>query len=160
MPVTSSHIGFSGFLGRFFNQTVVSPYKFFNVPIDADSIVIELDFYEIDGWKNATTDYRECGLSTDCVFVYVGSHKIPVGIFGSERDEGSYDGYVNGIYWIVESITAPTDLGYGSQMDQKHKITITIPKKSEVYDGGRLKLELETLATSGGLSSGLGQCDC
>jgi hypothetical protein len=47
----------SGIFTKFLGLSIVSdmdaaaPYKVFSVPVDAETIIIEFDFYEIDDWK-------------------------------------------------------------------------------------------------------------
>jgi hypothetical protein len=139
------------YLGKFSKQTPLSPFKVFNVPIDATNIIIEVDFFEMNSWKSSTRNLADCGLTSDCVFIYVNSQKIPIGVFGVDFDEGSYDGTVNGLYWRVDSVDSYDDQ---TDMGQTHKITVNIPRSTELYHDGQLKLEFETLVSSDKANAG------
>jgi hypothetical protein len=122
---------FSKFLGLY-NVSTVTPYKVFLVPRTAKRIIIELDFYEIDNWT-----------SGDTMSIFVDGEKLAM-TFSEMIDEGRREGRNQlGINWTSMSYDTPKQLGFSNlYMDQKHRITITIPLSTQLYSDGQMRITL------------------
>jgi hypothetical protein len=125
------NVAFTKFLGSFTasDMTVAAPYKVFSVPNDAETIVVELDFYEIDQWNQ------------DSMAIFVDGEQILMQ-FTHTKDEGKQEGRTQlGVHWTSVSMGIPKLLGFSSSaLDQKHHITIEVPSTSQLYKDGQLRL--------------------
>ena len=126
---------FGYFLGRYAKDDPF-PYKEYTVPTDADHVKFQIDFYEIDSW-DADNRY-----GPDCIYIWIDDTKVFIGIFGSDNDEGRRKGSMNGITWRSKALAGPENIGFGSAKDQKHRITMLIPKS--YFADGKMKVTLET----------------
>uniref|UniRef100_A0A7S1UTB9 Uncharacterized protein n=1 Tax=Grammatophora oceanica TaxID=210454 RepID=A0A7S1UTB9_9STRA len=136
--------GFTKFLGRY-GDGDDHPSKTFFVPSDAEELVFEFDFYEIDSWESDSQN------GPDCIFgVFGGSNKIHLGAFNS-TDEREDSGEVEGIRWQRVSLNPPEHLGFGggsdANRDQKHRVTAYVPP--EYYRSGEIELQLLYTLTDG-----------
>jgi hypothetical protein len=124
---------FTKFLGVYkaSDMVVSAPYKVFKVPMDAETIILELDFYEIDDWNQ------------DTMAIYVDGERILMN-FTHNQDEGRQMGRTQlGVTWTSVSIDIPKLLGFSSSvLDQKHHISIEVPSTSRLYKDGELRLKL------------------
>jgi hypothetical protein len=121
---------FSNFLGLYTVEMPL-PYKTFYVPRRAETIIMELDFYEIDGWNLG-----------DGMAIYIDGEVIAMD-FDGNIDEGLQTGRTPlGLNWTSVSDGAPKNLGFLKSFDQKHHITIEIPSTSQLYIDGQLRLTL------------------
>jgi hypothetical protein len=121
-----------------------APYKVFSVPRDAEAIIVELDFYEIDGWD-----------LQDSIAIFVDGEKISMQ-FNHAVDEGRREGMTQlGIKWTSVSTEVPQNLGILNFMDQKHHITLEVPSSSKLYSDGEICILLSCVARqSATLSAG------
>jgi hypothetical protein len=140
---SSETTSFTQFLGRY-GRDELSPFKTFAVPTNAQVVVVELDFYEIDSWKSSE--------DSETAAIYLnGFIKIDLGNFAEKLDEGSMTSSLpNGITFRRDSLGAPAKLGFKKgSLDQKHRVKIEIPASTNLYDAdGRLKLTLDVDVTS------------
>jgi hypothetical protein len=133
----SSSRSFSQFLGRFGKDDETR--KVFNgVPIDAESIQISFDFYEIDEWEES-----------DGVRVFIGDQELQLGSLGSATHEVFNSGATScGIAWQTRSQERPKHIGFNKNnhqfMDQVHHVTITVPASCGVYNKGSIQLAFQT----------------
>ena len=105
-------------------------------------MTFEFDFYEIDSWDAA---------DQDSVFISIHGIKIPLGVFDSKTDEGVRSSVVGDIMIETRSQGAPAHRCFGSGdsywWDQKHHVTVTLPKR--VYADGSLCMKFEVSLSSG-----------
>ena len=137
--------GFTKFLGRFIKNDA-DPHKTYTVNKNADAVVIEFDFYEIDSW-NSDSRY-----GPDCIYVWIDGEKLDLGVFASRRDEGTRRGVTtNGIAWLRQSQGPPRHIGFRDgrdyYVDQIHHITALVLRKFYETDG-ELKLTFNTQVTA------------
>ena len=130
---------FSKFLGRFdvkdrrSNKFPFKTYSGFNPK--ADSITLEIDFYEIDSW-DARTKY-----GPDLLWIRIDGVKLAIGPFHSSVEENNKSGSAGGIKWSQKSLGKPAHLGFNSNyLDQKHRFTIIIPK--QYYSDRKITVKL------------------
>jgi len=131
---TGEQAAFSTFLGRYGKGTDI-PSRTFMVPPPSEAIGIHitLDFYEIDSWDG----------KRDRADVFIDGEQIELGQFSSRDDEGHREGRTPmGIVWSMDSETAPSNLGFGKQRDQKHRVKITVPSDTGLFDDGAIRLAL------------------
>ena len=137
--------GFSKFLGRFVKGNP-DPFKTYKIPRDAESVVLEFDFYEIDSWNSDSTN------GPDRIFVMIDDDKLDIGVFNVKRDEGVRRGSSeNGIRWVSQSQGPPRYIGFRSDktafMDQVHRITARVPSSFYSTDG-KLMVKFQTRVTA------------
>lgn len=141
----SQPVVFTSFLGRY-DSNDASPFKRFKVPVDADALVIDLDFYEIDDWGgNGTAN------------IYIDGAQIALGPFGPASSEVYQHGITsNGIYYERERSGPPSFLTSGDMvmLDQKHHVRIEISSWASTFLDGFLMVQFETLAGENGGTSG------
>ena len=137
--------GFTKFLGRFIKNDALPSKEYFVNP-QADSVVVEFDFYEIDSW-NGSNQY-----GPDCIYPIIDGEQLDVGIFSAREDEGTRQGVSpNGISWISQSQGPPRHIGFRggspSYYDQIHHITVLVPAQFYQNDG-LVKLSFRTQVTA------------
>mmetsp|Transcript_23767 Transcript_23767/g.34044 ORF Transcript_23767/g.34044 Transcript_23767/m.34044 type:complete len:249 (-) Transcript_23767:160-906(-) len=122
------------FLGRLFFKDYVA--RTFNIPNTADQITVMFDVYEIDDFNGGE------------IVISINDHKIRVGPFWEDIDEGLQSGYVESgaITWSMISWWKPKNLGFGLEKDQKHKFIAHMPRAFP-----RVRLKVENLSPSGAL---------
>ena len=113
--------GFTKFLGRYDKSSSLStldPLVRYDVPPDADYLVVEFDFYEIDSWAGE-----------DCFYAYINGELLDMRYFKYFVDEGYKGGVTdNGIVWVMDSNpNPPAQIGYHNTVDQIHKIRARVP---------------------------------
>ena len=107
----------------------------------ANSIKLQLDFYEIDSW-DGTGKY-----GPDLLWIRIDGVKLAIGPFAMNVDEKTKSGGAFGISWSSKSLGPPAHLGFnGGYLDQKHRFTIIIPK--EYYADGKITVKLGAEITS------------
>ena len=138
--------GFTTFLGRFVNGDNF-PILILDVPADADKVVIEFDFYEIDSWNGDSQN-----LGPDSVAVGVQFEIIDMGVFHSDIDEGMIMGQTpeSKIWWESKSQGTPSHIGFREDKDnfrdQIHRFKLTVP--NAVFSStGNIILTLMTLVS-------------
>jgi len=106
-----------------------APYKTFSVPREAETIIFDLDFYELESW--------DLGLDSR---IFIDGEQIEwenefsSDVF-SRDDEARLEGTTtNGIKWVCNSLGPP--------QDRIHHFTIEVPRTSRLYDDGKLRLLL------------------
>jgi hypothetical protein len=72
---------------------------------------ITFDFYELDSWDNEEFN------------VTVNGHRLSLGTFAHDRDEGTQSGHSDGLSWSYETRILARD-NYGSWADAVHDVTI------------------------------------
>jgi hypothetical protein len=123
---------FSKFLGVY-AQNLEAPFKTFTVPMDAETIFIELDFYKIDNWA-----------SDDTMSIFVDGERIALR-FDIHQTGGAQNGITPlGIGWDSIPVSQPENLGFLPSNDQKHHITIKIPSTSQLFSDGKLRVVLQS----------------
>jgi hypothetical protein len=129
---------FSKFLG-IYTAGMNPPFKVFSVPRDVEAVIVELDFYEIDGWD-----------LQDSIAIFVDGEPISMQ-FNHSFDEGRREGTTQfGVKWTSISTDMPKNLGFLSYMDQKHHITIEVPSASKLYSDGEIRILLSCVARQSG----------
>jgi hypothetical protein len=126
---TETHANFTTFLGRF-TQGANSSYTFTNIPRDRKKLILEFDLYEIDDWEAGQPgqDY------SDILYVSLnrntsGGVEIPLGSYNKEFDEGYFENWYADIKYSSRSYGPPTQLGFGPDADQRHKVIMEIPNR-------------------------------
>lgn len=141
--------GFTKFLGRFVKNSP-DPYKSFTVPTNAESVLVEFDFYEIDSW-NSDNRY-----GPDNISVLIDNDLLEIGVFNSKTDEGFRHGTSpNGIRWESRSQGPPRHIGFQNggldrMVDQIHHIAALVPSFFFRADG-RITLRFVTDVTASSL---------
>ena len=132
--------GFSLFLGRYsLDDGDRLPYKTFSVATDADEMLLELDFLEIDTWDANDGDSLE---------IRIDNNPISLGVFDYKVDESGRSGSAYGISWHMKSLHAPKDIGGNIYNDQIHHVTLRIPNTYFRSDG-QLKVDLRPSVDKG-----------
>ena len=142
--------GFTKFLGRFIKHDAV-PSKDYLVNPQADSVVVEFDFYEIDSWNGANGARRASG--PDRIYPKIDGEELDIGIFRVLHDEGTRNGTSpNGISWMSRSQRRAGPIGFGEgrfNFDQIHHITAVVPKRFYEDDGLiKVSFRIQVTATS------------
>jgi len=129
---------FTTFLGRLFSGNVAR--KIYAIPASANSVTIDMNIYEIDGFDGFGIDEKGTN-GPDKIAVYVDKSRIDLGVFSHTEDEGTRSGVVNGIQWNMTSLTKPANIAFkGYYKDQKHRVLLSIPRN--LYQDGRLELKV------------------
>ncbi|CAB9513248.1 Sushi domain-containing protein 2 [Seminavis robusta] len=109
--------------------------KQFTVPKTADMVRVDFLFYEIGHWEGGVAD-------RDWVHFFVWDTPIDLRTFDSKVTEGnvmeSFEGFTRGLNWKRMAVTNATDMGFGSNKDQMHKVTVNIPRA--YYADGQLRI--------------------
>jgi hypothetical protein len=129
---------FTKFLGRMARDTQTNIWKIFTVDTDYDAILLEVDMYEIDAWEST-------GTSRDYVYLIINNKEINLGPFSVLVDEGLRQGVDGDIVWQTQSYTPPRNMGFYTDADQKHKLTVTIPK--QYFASGQLRIGFKATMT-------------
>jgi len=109
--------------------------KLFQVPPNADMVQIEFLFYEIGHWEGANE-------GKDYVHFFVG--ETPIDLLGFDFDMNEenlleyHEGHTKGLAWNRVALSGQTDMGFGFEGDQIHKVTVSVPP--DYYKDGTLKL--------------------
>jgi PT repeat len=120
---------FTNFLGRYSGdgRNALPRRKFSDIPLDALNIVFEFDFYEIDSWDGFFID--------DSLKIQINNETTHLGRFQFDRDEGEYTIVAGDIIFTVKSLGPPVKQCFGDWLDQKHHVTLTLPRRLFATDG-------------------------
>ena len=117
--------GFGQFLGRYGKsdaQAGLFPSREYKSHIDANKVILEFDFLEVDSWdadQNGPTDYLEVELN---------GINIVIGYYDWKIDDGTKQGELNGIKFISTSNGVQEHLiGNTKWPEQSHHVSIEIP---------------------------------
>ena len=129
---------FSWFLGRYdahdTNKEKFPKKTYHGLNPQADSVRLEVDFYEIDSWEGATSNGR------DQLWIFIDGVRLAIGPFNESVEERTKTGSAEGINWIRKSLGKPKKLGFkGKSKDQKHRLVIKIPK--QYYKDGEITVQ-------------------
>ena len=122
----TSNAAFTNFLGRFVKDTP-DPSKVYRVAANAEVVVVQFDFYEIDSWNSKNR------FGPDKVFVSIDGEVLDLGTFKHSRDEGvKQHSTPNGIVWERRSLGPPSNIGFRGRgetlfRDQIHHVTAIVP---------------------------------
>ena len=127
--------GFTKFLGRYGKNNAgpgKDPFRYFsNIPKDADHVILEFDFYEIDSWDYSHKDY---------LCVAIDHRTADLGRFDTHQNENGRSRSPGGIYFKIVSQAPPRNIGFNDRWkDQIHHITMKIPNRFFKNDG-RIKV--------------------
>jgi hypothetical protein len=141
--------GFTTFLGRLGKENP-DVTKTFEVPITADTIIVEFDFYSIDGHD-----------ADDKVYIGVQGTFLDLNLFVSST--GTTSVLYNDIaLTIVDRKTY--DVGFDSEMDEKFHIKLEIPKiwygEGELEIGFRVHMTKSITTNGGGVDNFEISADC
>jgi hypothetical protein len=130
---------FTKFLGRFSNDEGdqgLFPEAVFDVPPDADTIIVEFDFYEIDEWTG-----------NDNLAIYLNGERMTLGSFSYEIHELTRSGATaRGIEWIKTGGPL-VNLGFKPEYkDQVHHVTLRVPQA--VSASGQIVIKFEAKMSS------------
>ena len=119
---------FLGRYGRINSGPGKDPFKTYEgIPRNAQSVVLEFNFYEIDSWDAAQRDY---------VCVAIDGRQIDLGRFDLNQNENGRTGSRHGMTFRIRSQAAPRNIGFNSRWkDQIHHVTVTIPRSYYQSDG-------------------------
>jgi hypothetical protein len=124
------------FLGRYVFD-VESPYKTFSVPWRAETIIFDLDFYELENWD----------LGLDPLKIFVDGEVIGLtNVFTRDNEDHLEGTSTIGIRWVCVSS--------GHSDARKHHFTIQVPKISRLFNDGKLRLKLDAGSNQNGKSAG------
>ena len=127
---TNGHLaqspGFSKFLGRYGMDNSgpgKDPFKVYrNIPRDADHVVLEVDFYEIDSWNGKTQKDYAC--------IQINDQRTDLGRFDETVNEnGRQARRGNGLNYRIVSRSGPRQIGFSRSKDQIHRVFVTIPRR-------------------------------
>jgi hypothetical protein len=142
---------FTAFLGRYAHG-MEAPYKTFWVDKTAETVIIDLDFYKLDGEIGNIFDSLNDEVPVvpreNILSVFVDGEEIDLKEFYSEAFEGHLEGETpNGIKWAFGSSGDPEHVehvGFNSDhTSQKQHIQIQVPKTTRMFDDGKLRLLLK-----------------
>ena len=125
--------------------------KKFTVSPNSDSVRIEFMFYEIGQWEGA-------GDGRDWVHFFV--NETPLNLLGFDDDINAgnideyYEGFNKGLFWHRRAVSNATDMGFGSNTDQIHKITINIPKT--YFEDGHMRIAILVSMTNDKINESAG----
>jgi hypothetical protein len=117
---------FTKFLGLY-TAEISPPHKVFNVPRDAETIIFQIDLYEID--------IRD---SDNNVTIFVDGDRIAFGLFSQSQHEGRTQ---LGLKWKSSASDFP---GIQNQTNRKHHMIIEVPLASQLYLDGELRITLRS----------------
>ena len=124
---TTTPVTLTRFLGRYGKRDNGKfPKKTYAVPKDADSIVLDYLFYEIDSWDDYHNDRLE---------VVIDGKTVSLGKFDQNKSEDGRSGTHYGINFSIKSMTPPSNIGKSHYSDQIHHVTMTIPNAFYESDG-------------------------
>jgi hypothetical protein len=147
--IEASEDGFTTFLGRLgLENPDIS--KTFVVPSIADKIVVDFDYYSIDGHSDG-----------DKVYAVVQGKELDLNLFSSSK--GTTSVFYNDIkVTIVER--GLDNIGFSSEMDEKFTIQIEIPKErytnGELEIGFRVKMSESIYYNGGGIDNFAIEASC
>ena len=147
--IESTDYGFTTFLGRLGKQNP-EVSKTFVVPSIADKIVVDFDYYSIDGHSDG-----------DQVFVEVQGKLLDLDIYASST--GTTTVFYNDIkVEIVER--GSYNIGFSSELDEKFTIKIEIPKgwyaNGELEIGFRVDMKKSIYYNAGGIDNFAIEASC
>jgi hypothetical protein len=119
------------FLGRFERGRAGMSTVFRNVPRNRSKLVFEFDLYEIDDWEAGNIG----ALYADVVYLTVNGLNYTLGSYKNEWDEKYIDDWVGDIHYTSMSMAPPSQLGFGSALDQRHRVVVEIPNRYIRADG-------------------------
>jgi hypothetical protein len=141
--------GFTTFLGRLGRENP-DVSKTFEVPTEADKVIVEFDFYSIDGHADGDT-------------VYVGVQGIYLDLNLFDSSTGTTYALYNDIFVTIVDRRS-YNIGFGSETDEKFNVRLEIPKGW--YDGGELDIGFRVHMTNsittngGGIDNFVISADC
>jgi hypothetical protein len=111
-------------------------------------LVFQFDLYEIDDWEggNVASNYA------DILYVTINGEDKTLGSYKNEFDEGVIDDWFGDIHFVSTSLGAPSQLGFGTPVDQIHRVTVEIPYRY-VRPNKSITLGFKTDFTGGGEES-------
>jgi hypothetical protein len=138
---------FTTFLGRF-TQGGGASYTFRNVPRDRKKLVLEFDLYEIDDWESGNVGDQYA----DIVYITFndgtpGAMSIPVGSYNKEFNEGYFEKWYADVKYTSQSYAPPANLGFGADVDQRHKVVMELPTRF-IRSDGSVNVGLKFVSTS------------
>jgi hypothetical protein len=126
---------FTTFLGRF-NQGGTTSYTFKNITQERKKLLLQFDLYEIDDWEAGAAGDQYA----DILFITLnagtsGELEIPLGSYNKEFDEGYFEDWFSDVKYTSRSYGPPANLGFGADVDQRHKIIMELPNRFIRSDG-------------------------
>jgi hypothetical protein len=111
------------FLGRFEKGAPNMVHVYRNLPRNKGKLVLQFDLYEIDDWEagNVGAQYA------DITYLTINGVSITLGSYKNEWDEGFMEDWVGNIHYTSQSYGPPAAMGFGVELDQKHKVIVDIP---------------------------------
>jgi hypothetical protein len=111
-------------------------------------LVFQFDLYEIDDWEggNVASNYA------DILYLTINGVDKTLGSYKSEFDEGIIDDWFGDIHFVSTSLGAPSNLGFGTPVDQKHRVIVEIPYRY-VLANNTINIGFKTDFTGGGEES-------
>ena len=127
---TNGHLAhsprFSKFLGRYGADNSgpgKDPFKVYrNIPRDADHVVLEVDFYEIDNWNGNTQKDYAC--------IVINDERTDLGRFDENVNKNGRSATRprSGLSYRLVSRARPRQIGFSPSKDQIHRVFVTIPR--------------------------------
>lgn len=112
------------FLGRLSNGASTR-YTFKSIPRDRQKLILEFDLYEIDDWEAGNVGDS----LADILYISINNMDIPLGSYNSEFDEGYFEKWFGDVKYSSRSYEPPTQLGFGTSLDQRHNVIVEIPNR-------------------------------
>jgi len=139
---TANAPGLSQFLGRLGSGSEEMS-KSFSVPrglgqekMKADRVSIDFALYQIDDWS-----------PSDKFFVEINGVVIDLGEMSPTSSSVDLSGVESGITWARQTVSQGTNLGFGVQLDKKHKVQLSIP--ASVFPGESILLKFRVVTSQG-----------
>ena len=131
---TTEAVGFSVFLGLLgagreeMSRTIQVPRSSGPVAMRADRLAVAFAVYQIDNWT-----------SQDKFYAVINGVEVDLGEMDSTSTSAAISGSEpSGISWQRQTPQQGTNLGYGSSLDKKHLVQMTIP--ASLFPGEVLSL--------------------
>jgi hypothetical protein len=124
---------FSTFLGRY-GLGSPNPSKTYSVNANADVVLVEIDFYEIDSWDGGTENAS----------IFINDEEVDLGNFQWRiADDQKIGTTPKGIQFICTKLVDPMHLGFHDRWkDETHHISLVIPKSSGLYVNGYITMKM------------------
>ena len=123
--ITSGPAAFSAFLGKLgsgvteMSKTIAIPRSSGPDQLVADTVSVHFALYQIDDWA-----------PVDKFYVEINSVSIDLGEMDSSSTSTTLTGVESGITWERQTVQQGTDLGFETDLDKKHDVTVTVPATS------------------------------
>mmetsp|Transcript_16734 Transcript_16734/g.27765 ORF Transcript_16734/g.27765 Transcript_16734/m.27765 type:complete len:567 (+) Transcript_16734:52-1752(+) len=135
---TGNQANFTKFLGRYGKGTQM-PSKTYAIGPDADVVIIELDFYEVDSWDG----------NGESASVWIDDEEVNLGDFQwRTADDQKIGTSPKGVQWTSTKVTDPQHLGFHDKwLDQTHHISLMVPKSSSLLANAQVRMKLTVSVT-------------